>query len=179
MVMLEKITKSEKEIVERAVDILKKHKNLLLNVIDLNNNQPLPSAVYLRDTLTGVSYCFHFNYTLFDEQRIPGESKTLSFDDVVALRLAKLIFENYKEAKQKELNDALQDTLNTDSHKTISAIKSGGRTYDIGVGGKSLTTTVNEVDELKDKVRELTDLNEILTQKLNGLESLLQSKGLI
>jgi hypothetical protein len=111
---------------------------------------------------------------------MPGESKTLPFDDVVALRLAKLIFENYKAAKQKELADAVQDTLNGSSTAhTISAIKSGGMTYDIGVGGKSLTTTVNEVEELKDKVRELTDLNEILTQKLNGLEAILQSKGVL
>ena len=178
--MFEKITKSEREIAERAVDILKKHKNLLFSILDWLADPPLPYAIYLIDIPTGMSYCFHFDYKLFDEQRMSDESKTLPFDDVVALRLAKLIFENYKAAKQKELADAVQDTLSANSTAhTISAIKSGGMTYDIGVGGKSLTTTVSEVEELKDKVRELTDLNEILTQKLNGLEAILQSKGVL
>jgi hypothetical protein len=179
MVMFEKITKSEREIAERAIDILKKHKNLLFSILDWLADPPLPYAIYLIDIPTGMSYCFHFDYKLFDEQRMPGESKTLPFDDVVALRLAKLIFENYKAAKQKELNDAIDNTLNSSTNKTISAIKSGSLTYDIGVNGKSLTTTVSEVEELKDKVRELTDLNEILTQKLNGLEAILQSKGVL
>lgn len=178
--MLEKITKSEREIAERAVDILKKHKNILFSILDWLADPPLPYALYLIDIPTGMSYCFHFDYKLFDEQRMPGESKTLPFDDVVALRLAKLIFENYKAAKQKELADALQDTLNGSSTAhTISAIKSGGITYDICVNGTSLTTTVNEVEELKDKVKDLTALNECLTQKLSWLESVLQSKGLI
>lgn len=177
--MFEKITKSEREIAERAVDILKKHKQLVFEILDLYGNPTIQYSVYFKDLLTGVSYCFYIDYKIFDEQRMPGESKTLPFDDIVALRIAKLIFENYKAAKQKELNDAIDNTLNSSTNKTISAIKSGSLTYDIGVNGKSLTTTVSEVEELKDKVRELTDLNEILTQKLNGLEAILQSKGVL
>ena len=179
MIFREVITKSEREIAERALDILKRHKHILFEFEDFTHHPPMPASIMVKDLQTNAMYCYYINSILFEEERMGNESKTIPFDDIVALRIAKLIFENYKAAKQKELNDAIDNTLNSTQNKTISSIKSGAFTYDIGVCGKSLTTTVSEVEELKDKVKELTDLNDVLTQKVNCLEAVLTSKGLL
>jgi len=187
--MLERITKSKKEIIDRALEILKKHKGIFLDCLDFTNNAAGifgTSAIIVEDTMTRLQYCYHIQAEVFEDQRLSNESKTLPFDDVVALRVAHFIFEAYSAAKQKELNDAIDDTLTSSANQTVQTLKCGSISYDIGVNGRSLTAAYNDLDDARDKIKELEEKNEQLEQEVKDLKmykdiiwQTLQQKGIL
>lgn len=182
MIMLEQITKSRQEIVERALDILKKHKGIILECLDFTNNAAGifgTSAIMVEDQKSGLHYWYHITSDVFEDQRLPSESKTLPFDDIVALRVARFIFENYSAAKQKELNDAIDDTLTSSTNQTVQTLRCGSISYDIGVNGRSLTAAYDDLDNARDRIKELEDKNTQLEQQLLDLQALLVAKGVI
>lgn len=72
------------------------------------------------------------------------------------------------------------------NHQTISSLKLGSATYGIGVNGRSLTATFDELDDLKDKIEELKIEKQDLENQLKNLKSLVdlilnrcQDKGII
>ena len=65
------------------------------------------------------------------------------------------------------------------SSQPISTLDIGGTTYDISIDGRSLTDTIDVVDELKNRVRDLENINSTLICEINDLKALLEAKGIL
>lgn len=116
------------------------------------------------------------------QQLLPDDPENLSPDDIIMLRIAKLIFEAYKKSKNNIIDSSLilsGSVLSGDQTISASNINVGSTTYDIDINGRSLTATFNEVDELKNKVRDLEDINNKLTNEIYCLRATLQAKGIL
>lgn len=116
------------------------------------------------------------------QQLLPDEPANLSPDDIIMLRIAKRIFEAYKKSKNNIIGSGLALSGSTLSGgKTICAsnIDCGSTMYDVDIDGRSLTATIDEVDDLKNKVRDLEDINNKLTNEIDCLRAALQAKGIL
>ena len=103
-------------------------------------------------------------------------------DDIIMLRIAKRIFETYKKSKNNSVDSGLTLSGGTlSSGKIISAsnINVGSTAYDIDINGRNLTATIDEVDELKNKVRDLEDINNKLTNEIDCLRATLRANGIL
>ena len=117
-----------------------------------------------------------------NQQLLPDDPTNIPPDDIIMLRIAKRIFETYKKSKNNVIDSGLTLSSGTlSSGKIISAsnINVGSATYDIDINGRSLTTTIDEVDELKNKVRDLEDINNKLTNEIDCLRATLRTKGIL
>lgn len=116
------------------------------------------------------------------QQLLPDEPANLSPDDIIMLRIAKHIFEAYKKFKNNIIDNGLTLSGGTlSSSKIISAsnIDCCSTVYDMDINGRSLTATIDEVDELKNKVRDLEDINNKLTNEIDYLRATLRTKGIL
>lgn len=113
---------------------------------------------------------------------MPDDPTNLPPDDIIMLRIAKRIFEAYKKSKNNIIDSGLTSSGGIlSSGKTICAsnINVGSATYDIDINGRSLTATIDEVDDLKNKVRDLEDINNKLTNEIYCLRATLRAKGIL
>ena len=103
-------------------------------------------------------------------------------DDIIMLRIAKHIFETYKKSKNNIIDSGLTLSGSTLSGgRTISAsnINCGSTACDIDINGRSLTAAIDEVDKLKNKVKDLEDINNKLTNEIDYLRATLRAKGIL
>ena len=117
-----------------------------------------------------------------NQQLLPDEPANLSPGDIIMLRIAKHIFEAYKKSKNNIIdNDLILSGGTLSSGQIISAsnINVGSTTYDIDINGRSLTATIDEVDKLKNKVRDLEDINNKLVNEIDYLRATLRAKGIL
>ena len=173
-----------KELIEKAVENLNRVRQLNLNIANISS-QPDNDNVFLVSILDNESGCTC--YVVIDEnmaaqQLLPDEPANLSPDDIIMLRIAKHIFEAYKKFKNNIIDNGLTLSGGTlSSSKIISAsnIDCCSTVYDMDINGRSLTATIDEVDELKNKVRDLEDINNKLTNEIDYLRATLRTKGIL
>ena len=171
-----------KELIEKAVESLNRVRQLNLNITGTLSLSDDVFSVLILDNESGCTFDATIDKNISNQQLLPDDPTNLSPDDIIMLRIAKHIFEAYKKSKNNIIDNGL--TLSgsaLSSGKTICAsnIDCGSTTYDIDINGRSLTATIDEVDELKNKVRDLEDINNKLTNEIYCLRATLRAKGIL
>ena len=173
-----------KELIEKAVENLNRVRQLNLGItgtLSLFDNDDVFSVLIL-DNESGRAFDVVIDENISNQQLLSDDPTNLSPDDIIMLRIAKHIFEAYKKAKNNIIdNDLILSGGALSSGQIISAsnINVGSTTYDIDVNGRSLTATIDEVDELKNKVRDLENINNKLTNEIDYLRATLRAKGIL
>ena len=173
-----------KELIEKAVENLNRVRQLNLNItgtLSLSDNDGV-FYVSILDNESGCTFDVAIDENISNQQLLPDDPTNLPPDDIIMLRIAKRIFEAYKKSKNNSIDSGLTLSGGTlSSGKIISAsnINVGSTTYDIDINGRSLTATINEVDDLKNKVRDLEDINNKLTNEIDYLKATLRAKGIL
>ena len=173
-----------KELIEKAVENLNRVRQLNLNIagtLSLSDNDDV-FYVSILDNESGCAFDVAIDENMSNQQLLPDEPANLSPGDIIMLRIAKHIFEAYKKSKNNIIdNDLILSGGTLSSGQIISAsnINVGSTTYDIDINGRSLTATIDDVDELKNKVRDLEDINNKLTNEIDYLRATLQAKGIL
>ena len=173
-----------KELIEKAVENLNRVKQLNLDItgtLSLSNNDSV-FYVSILDNESGRAFDIAIDENISSKQLLPDDPTNLPPDDIIMLRIAKRIFEAYKKSKNNIIDSGLTSSGGTLSGgKTICAsnIDCGSTTYDIDINGRSLTATIDEVDDLKNKVRNLEDINNKFTDEIDCLRAMLRAKGIL
>ena len=173
-----------KELIEKAVENLNRVRRLNLNItstLSLSDNDGV-FCVSILDNESGCAFDVAIDENMSNQQLLPDDPTNLPSDDIIMLRIAKRIFETYKKSKNNIIDSGLTLSGGTlSSGKIISAsnINVDSTTYDIDINGRGLTATIDEVDELKNKVRDLEDINNKLTNEIDCLRATLRAKGIL
>ena len=173
-----------KELIEKAVEKLNRVRQLNLNItgtLSLSDNDDV-FYVSILDNESGCTFDVAIDENMSNQQLLPDEPANLSPDDIIMLRIAKHIFEAYKKSKNNTIDSSLilsGSILSGGQTISASNINVGSTTYDIDVNGRSLTATIDEVDDLKNKVRDLENINNKLTNEIDYLKAMLRAKGIL
>ena len=173
-----------KELIEKAVENLNRVRQLNLNITDIlsiSDNDNVFSMSIL-DNESGCTFYVVIDENMSTQQLLPDDPTNLSPDNIIMLRIAKHIFEAYKEFKNNTINSSSilsSGALNSDQIISALNIGSVSATCDISVNGRSLTDTIDEIDELKNRIRDLEDTNTKLVDEIYCLKSMLRSKGIL
>ena len=173
-----------KELIEKAVESLNRVRQLNLNItgtLSLSDNDGV-FYVSILDNESGCTFDATIDKNISNQQLLPDDPTNLSPDDIIMLRIAKRIFEAYKKSKNNIITGSSilsSGALNSGQIISASNINVGSTTYDIDINGRSLTATIDEVDDLKNKVRDLEDINNKLTNEIDCLRATLRAKGIL
>ena len=165
-----------KELIEKAVENLNRVRQLNLSItgtLSLSDNDDV-FYVSILDNESGCAFDVAIDENIVAQQLLPDDPENLSPDNIIMLRIAKLIFEAYKKSKNNIIDNGLTLSVGALSNGQIisaSNISCGSTTYDIDINGSSLTATIDEVDELKNKVRDLEDINNKLINEIDCLRA--------
>ena len=173
-----------KELIEKAVENLNRVRQLNLNItgtLSLSDNDSV-FYVSILDNESGRAFDVAIDENISNQQLLPDDPTSLSPDDIIMLRIAKRIFEAYKKSKNNIITGSSilsSGALNSGQIISASNINVGSTTYDIDINGRSLTATIDDVDELKNKVRDLEDINNKLVNEIDYLRATLRAKGIL
>ena len=171
-----------KELIEKAVENLNRVRQLNLNITDIlsiSDNDNVFSMSIL-DNESGCTFYVVIDENMSTQQLLPDEPANLSPDTIIMLRIAKHIFEAYKESKNNTINSSsILSSGALNNGQPISALGISDITYDICANGRSLNATFDEVDELKNRVRDLENINSTLICEIDDLKALLKAKGIL
>lgn len=173
-----------KELIEKAIENLNRVRQLSLSItgtLSLSDNDDV-FYISILDNESGCAFDVAIDENIAAQQLLPDDPENLSPDNIIMLRIAKLIFEAYKKSKNNIIDRGLilsGGALNSGQIISASNINIGSTTYDIDINGRSLTATIDEVDDLKNKVRDLEDINNKLTNEIDYLRATLRSKGIL
>ena len=173
-----------KELIEKAVENLNRVRQLNLNITGTLSLSDNDSVFYISilDNESGCAFDVAIDENISNQQLLSDDPTNLSPDDIIMLRIAKLIFEAYKKSKNNIIDSGLAlsgGALSGGQIISASNIDCGNTTCDIDINGRSLTATIDEVDELKNKVRDLEDINNKLTNEIDCLRATLRAKGIL
>ena len=169
-----------KELIEKAVENLNRVRQLNLNITNiLSQLDPDNFLVSILDNGSGYTFDTTIDKNISTQQLLPDDPTNISPDNIIMLRIAKHIFEAYKKFKITLVNNIILNSSSLTSDQQISTLDIGDITYDICTNGRSLTDTFDEVDELKNKVRDLENINSTLICEINDLKALLKAKGIL
>ena len=173
-----------KELIEKAVENLNRVRQLNLNItgtLSLSDNDGV-FYVSILDNESGRAFDVAIDENISNQQLLPDDPTNLPPDDIIMLRIAKRIFEAYKKSKNNIITGSSilsSGALNSGQIISASNINVGSTTYDIDINGRSLTATIDDVDELKNKVRDLEDINNKLVNEIDYLRATLRAKGIL
>ena len=173
-----------KELIEKAVENLNRVRQLKLNItstLSLSDNDGV-FYVSILDNESGRAFDVAIDENISNQQLLPDDPTNLPPDDIIMLRIAKRIFEAYKKSKNNSIDSGLTlsgGTLSSGKIISASSISCNSTTYDIDINGRSLTATIDEVDDLKNKVKDLEDTNNKLNNEIYCLRAALQAKGIL
>lgn len=173
-----------KELIEKAVENLNRVRQLNLNItgtLSLSDNDDI-FLVSILDNESSRAFGIAIDETISNQQLLPDDPTNLPPDDIIMLRIAKRIFEAYKKSKNNSIDSGLTlsgGTLSNGQIISASNISCGNATYDIDINGRSLTATIDEVDDLKNKVKDLEDINNKLANEIDCLRATLRTKGIL
>ena len=173
-----------KELIEKAVENLNRVRPLNLNITDIlsiSDNDNVFSMSIL-DNESGCTFYTVIDENMSTQQLLPDDPENLSPDDIIMLRIAKHIFEAYKKFKNNILTgNSILSSGALNSGQIISALDIGSvsTTCDISINDRSLTNTFDEVDELKNRIRDLENINSTLICEIDDLKALLKAKGIL
>ena len=171
-----------KELIEKAVENLNRVRQLNLNITDIlslydNDNV---FSVSILDNESGCTFDAAIDENMSNQQLLPDDPTNISSDNIIMLRIAKHIFEAYKKFKTTLVNNnIILNSSSLVSGQQISTLDIGNITYDICTNGRSLTATFDEVDELKNRIRDLENINSTLICEIDDLKALLKAKGIL
>ena len=171
-----------KELIEKAVENLNRVRQLNLNITDIlslydNDNV---FSVSILDNESGCTFDIAIDENMSNQQLLPDDPANLSPDNIIMLRIAKYIFEAYKKFKATLVNNnIILNSSSLTSDQQISTLDIGDITYDICTNDRSLTDTIDVVDELKNRIRDLENINSTLICEIDDLKALLKSKGIL
>ena len=171
-----------KELIEKAVESLNRVRQLNLNITGTLSLSDDVFSVLILDNESGCTFDATIDKNISNQQLLSDDPTNLSPDDIIMLRIAKRIFEAYKKSKNNIITGSSilsSGALNSSQIINASNINVGSTTYDIDVNGRSLTATIDEVDELKNKVRDLEDINNKLVNEIDYLRATLRAKGIL
>ena len=173
-----------KELIEKAVENLNRVRQLNLNITNILSQSDGDNVfpVSILDNESGCTFYVAIDENIAAQQLLPDDPENLSPDNIIMLRIAKLIFEAYKKSKNNIITgSSILSSGTLSSNQVISAldIDSVSATYDISINGRSLTDTFDEVDELKNRIRDLEDVNNKLIGEIDDLKTLLKAKGIL
>ena len=171
-----------KELIEKAVEKLNRVRQLNLNITGTLSLSDDVFSVLILDNESGCTFDATIDKNISNQQLLPDDPTNLSPDDIIMLRIAKRIFETYKKSKNNSIDSGLTlsgSALSGGQIISASSISCNSTTYDIDINGRSLTATIDEVDELKNKVRDLEDINNKLTNEIDYLRATLRAKGIL
>ena len=173
-----------KELIKKAVENLNRVRQLKLSItgiLSLSDNDNV-FYVSILDNESGCAFDVAVDENMSTQQLLPDDPENLSPDNIIMLRIAKRIFEAYKKSKNNIITGSSilsSGALNSGQIISASNINVGSTTYDISVNGRSLTDTIDEVDELKNRVKDLEYINNKLTNEIDDLKTLLKAKGIL
>ena len=173
-----------KELIKKAVENLNRVRQLKLSItgiLSLSDNDNV-FYVSILDNESGCAFDVAVDENMSNQQLLPDDPTNISPDNIIMLRIAKHIFEAYKKSKNNIITDSsILSSGTLSSSQVISAldIDSVSATYDISVNGRSLTNTIDVVDELKNRIRDLEDTNNKLIDEIYCLKAALQAKGIL
>ena len=173
-----------KELIEKAIENLNRVKQLNLDItgtLSLSDNDSV-FYVSILDNESGRAFDVAIDENIAVQQLLPDDPENLSPDNIIMLRIAKLIFEAYKKSKNNIIDSGLalsSGALSGGQIISASNIDCCSTTYDIDINGRSLTATIDDVDKLKNKIRDLEDINNKLTNEIDYLRAALQAKGIL
>ena len=171
-----------KELIEKAVESLNRVRQLNLNITGTLSLSDDVFSVLILDNESGCTFDATIDKNISNQQLLPDDPTNLSPDDIIMLRIAKHIFEAYKKSKNNIITGSSilsSGALNSGQIISASNINVGSTTYDIDINGRSLTATIDEVDELKNKVRDLENINNKLVNEIDYLKATLRAKGIL
>ena len=171
-----------KELIEKAVENLNRVRQLNLNIAGTLSLSDDVFSVLILDNESGCTFDVVIDENMSNQQLLLDDPTNLQPDDIIMLRIAKHIFEAYKKSKNNIIDNGLilsGSTLSSGQIISASNINVGSTTYDIDINGRSLTATIDEVDELKNKIRNLEDINNKLTNEIDYLRTTLRAKGIL
>ena len=171
-----------KELIEKAVEKLNRVRQLNLNITSTLSLSDDVFSVLILDNESGCTFDVAIDENMSNQQLLSDDPTNLSPDDIIMLRIAKHIFEAYKKSKNNNIDSGLilsSSALSGGRIISASNINCGSTTYDIDINGRSLTATIDEVDDLKNKVRDLEDINNKLTNEIDYLRATLRAKGIL
>ena len=171
-----------KELIEKAVESLNRVRQLNLNITGTLSLSDDVFSVLILDNESGCTFDATIDKNISNQQLLSDDPTNLSPDDIIMLRIAKRIFEAYKKSKNNIITGSSilsSGALNSSQIISASNINVGSTTYDIDINGRSLTATIDEVDELKNKVRDLEDINNKLVNEIDYLRATLRAKGIL
>ena len=168
-----------KELIEKAVENLNRVRQLNLNITDISSLSDNDNvfSVSILDNESGCTFYAVIDENMSTQQLLSDDPVNLSPDNIIMLRIAKHIFEVYKKSKNNISSILSGSTLA--SSQPISTLDIGGTTYDISIDSRSLTDTFDEVDELKNRVRDLENINSTLICEIDDLKALLKAEGIL
>ena len=173
-----------KELIEKAVENLNRVRQLNLNItgtLSLSDNDGV-FYVSILDNESGRAFDVAIDENMSNQQLLPDDPTNLPPDDIIMLRIAKRIFEAYKKSKNNSIDSGLTlsgSALSGSQIISASSISCNSATYDIDINGRSLTATIDEVDDLKNKVKDLEDTNNKLNNEIYCLRATLRAKGIL
>ena len=173
-----------KELIEKAVENLNRVRQLNLGITGTLSLSDNDNAFYVSilDNESSRAFDVAIDENMSNQQLLPDDPTNLSPDDIIMLRIAKHIFEAYKKSKNNIITGSSilsSGALNSSQIINASNINVGSTTYDIDINGRSLTATIDEVDELKNKVRDLEDINNKLVNEIDYLRATLRANGIL
>lgn len=171
-----------KELIEKAVESLNRVRQLNLNITGTLSLSDDVFSVLILDNESGCTFDATIDKNIATQQLLPDDPTNLPPDDIIMLRIAKHIFEAYKKSKNNIITGSSilsSGALNSGQIISASSVSCNGTTYDIDINGRSLTATIDEVDDLKNKVRDLEDINNKLTNEIYCLRATLRAKGIL
>ena len=169
-----------KELIEKAVENLNRVRQLNLNITDILSISDDVFSMSILDNESGCTFYVVIDENMSTQQLLSDEPANLSPDNIIMLRIAKHIFEAYKKSKNNTINgNSILSSNTLNSGQTISTLDINDITYDICANGRSLTATFDEVDELKNRVRDLENINSTLICEIDDLKTILRTKGIL
>ena len=173
-----------KELIEKAVENLNRVRQLNLNITDISSLSDNDNvfSVSILDNESGCTFYVVIDENMSTQQLLPDDPTNISPDNIIMLRIAKHIFEVYKKSKNNTINgNSILSSGTLNSGQIISALDIGSvsTTCDINVNGRSLTDIIDEVDELKNRIRDLENINSTLICEIDDLKALLKAKGIL
>ena len=173
-----------KELIKKAVENLNRVRQLKLSItgiLSLSDNDNV-FYVSILDNESGCTFDVAVDENMSTQQLLPDDPENISPDNIIMLRIAKHIFEAYKKSKNNIITgSSILSSGTLSSSQVISAldIDSVSATYDISINGRSLTDTIDVVDELKNRIKDLEDVNNKLIGEIYCLKAALQAKGIL
>ena len=179
------------DIIDKALETLAKHKKVNLSIDDKFRSAAYPDFIHLLlKDFCGQGLWVDISDKLFDTPRQADESQTLSMDNVLMLRVAKIIFEAYSAAQNQPILTA-NNTSATIGSIDVTAIDTACNKIDdiekqvddamveLAATRVELTEAVNELNRIRVEKSDLELALKHATYKLDQITQLLLEKGVL